>query len=306
MFSRLYTHHFFRNHNYYDRERYENILKDPKSVVWRRINRFIDMCVFASVGIIILETVGDFSEKYQLPFFILDALISLVFAAEYNYRFMRAKNKKFFVTRPMNIIDFLSFAPFFIGMMFLPIAWFDFLKVLRLARILRLFEVSSHSPIALWFMRTLRAYKQEYVAIWAIFLSILIIISTFVYYLENAFNPDFSSIPQSMWWGIVTMSTVWYGDMVPTTVWWKILWSIVILLWPVMLAVMSSITILVFMDVAESHKQTIFKSCSKCRTRNDDEANYCKNCGNKHFISEVSWPAAESKIPFIGKLFSQK
>jgi len=59
------------------------------------------------------------------------------------------------------------------------------------------------------------------------------------------------------------------------------------------------------MDVAEGHKQSLFKTCSKCRTRNEDEANYCKYCGNKHFLTTVV-EVERKKIPFLDKLFSKK
>ena len=124
------------------------------------------------------------------------------------YRFMRAREKKVFVLKGMNIIDFLSFAPFFIGLIFAPLAGLDILKILRVFRVLRLFEVSAQSPIAIGFIKTIKEYQNEYRAILGIFLSLLIIISSFVYYSEVSVNPEFSSITQSLWWGIVTMTTV--------------------------------------------------------------------------------------------------
>ena len=121
---------------------------------------------------------------------------------------MRSHRKLDFSINIFNIIDLLSFAPFFIGLLFQMFAGFDILKVLRLLRILRLFEVSSHSPIVLGFLHTIKEYRHEYKAIFSIFVSILIIISTFVYYCEFPENTEFSSIPQTLWWGIVTMTTV--------------------------------------------------------------------------------------------------
>ena len=305
MFARLYTPHFFRNHNYYDKERYENILRDPQSTLWKKLNNIIGFCVILAVAVIIFETLEDYSTRYAVYFFVVDAIVSLIFAGEYMYRFLRSRNKGAFVQRPMNIIDFLSFGPFFLGLIFVPFAWLDILKILRLFRILRLFEVFSHSPIALGFVRTLRAYSKEYTAIGSIFLSILIVISTLVYYFETAYNADFASIPHTLWWGIVTMTTVGYGDMSPITLGGKALGVVLILLWPVLLAVISSITILVFMDVAEAHKQSLFKTCAHCRTRNPDEANFCMSCGKKNFISEVH-EEKRPKLKMITKLFSKK
>lgn len=143
-----------------------------------------------------------------MEFFMIDIFVSFVFALEYIYRFMRARKKFDFSINIFNIIDLLSFAPFFIGLIFQVFAGLDILKVLRLFRILRLFEVSSHSPIVLGFMRTIKEYRHEYKAVLSIFVSMLVIISTFVYYFEHAHNPDFSSIPETLWWGIVTMTTV--------------------------------------------------------------------------------------------------
>jgi len=293
MFTRLYNHKFFRHHEFYDREAYENILHDPKSRVWKYLTGFIQACVILAVAIIILESVNDWEFVYKREIFILDALVSLV------------RNKRFFVSRTMNIIDFLSFGPFFIGLIFAPLAWFDVLKILRILRILRLFEVSSQSPIALWFMRTVKQYKPEYKWIIGIFSSFLIIFSTFVYVFENGVNSSFSSVPDALWWGMVTMTTVWYGDIVPITFWWKFFWAVLIFLGPVLLAVISSITILVFMDVAESHKLSLFKTCVKCRTRNVWEANYCQNCWHQHFISNIV-DEQRPKISFIEKLFSKR
>lgn len=306
MFTRLYNHKFFRHHEFYDREAYENILHDPKSNLWRKLNAFIQLCVIFAVIVIMLETVSNWGEKYEIHFFIVDALLSLVFITEYIYRFLRARKKKFFLTKTMNIIDFLSFGPFFIGLIFAPVAGFDILKILRIFRTLRLFEVSSQSPIALWFMRTVQHYKQEYKGILGIFLTFLIVFSTFVYAFEKSVNPDFASIPHSIWWGLVTMTTVGYGDMVPMSLGWKIFGSVLIVLGPVLLAVISSITILVFMDVAESHKLSLFKTCAKCRAKNSDEANFCHNCAHDHFISWIMEVWEPQKIPFMKRLFSKR
>lgn len=306
MFTRLLQYELLKKKQFYDREKYPDILSDPESPLGRYLKICIQFCVFIAVGIILLETVESIGGKYQYEFFVLDAVISLIFAWEYSYRYLKARDKKEFVFRGMNIIDLLSFVPFFIGLIFSSAAGLDILKILRVLRTLRLFEVSTSSPIALGFIKTIREYHKEYRAILWIFISVLIIISSFVYYSEYRVNPDFSSIPQSLWWGIVTMTTVGYGDMAPVTLFGKLLWSILILLWPVLLAVISSITILVFMDVAESQKITASKICRVCKTRNNEHANFCFNCWEQHFTDvDHSWEVI-SRIPLLNKLFSKK
>ena len=131
-------------------------------------------------------------------------------------------------------------------------------------------------------------------------------VSTFVYYFEFPTNPDFSSIPQSLWWGIVTMSTVGYGDMAPITLGGRILGVLLILLGPVLLAVISSITILVFMDVAEGQRRTDTKICTTCKTRNPEDANFCFNCGEQHFTEVMRQKKELKKLPLLAKLFERK
>ncbi len=305
MFLRLLGYDIVKKKKFYDRDKYDDILSDPQSTLWRRLNNFVSLCVFIGVGIIILESIPWAIGAFWEDFFLVDVAISMVFALEYLYRFLRSKHKFDFSINIFNIIDLLSFVPFFIGLVFHVFGGLDVLKVLRLLRILRLFEVSSHSPIVLGFFNTIREYRHEYKAIFSIFISLLIIISTFVYYFEFPQNPDFASIPHTLWWGIVTMTTVGYGDMSPVTLYGKLFGTLLILLWPVLVAVIGSITILVFMDVAEAQKEGETKICTICKTHNPSEANFCFECGNQHFMGNDG-SKEKSQLSFIQKVFSRR
>ena len=83
-----------------------------------------------------------------------------------------------------------------------------------------------------------------------------------------------------MWWATVTMTTVWYWDLVPITIYWKILAWILMFLWPVVIAIISAITVFVFL---ESTKLIDFWRliCSECWTENAKSSNYCKHCSYK-------------------------
>ncbi len=266
----------------YDREKYENFLEDPNSLIGQNVNSFILALVLLSVVSLCLESIGDNYYVYAEQFFFINLIVSIVFLLEYVYRFLRAKKKIEFITDVFNTIDLLSFLPFFIHLL----SGTEFLRVLRLLRILRLFDFMKHTPVLFWFVKSMKNYKKEYEAITSLIAIILVVVSVFVYHFENGINPKFSSIPESFRWAVVTMTTVWYGDIYPITPMWKILGSIIIFLWPALVAVVSSITILIFMDVAEVQRKVknILKSwviCPTCWNDNSPNANYCGKCWTK-------------------------
>ncbi len=269
------------------RKEYENILENPHSKIWIVLSKIIAFLIVVSVWMIFFETVWDNFANYWNQLFILDFFISSVFLIEYGYRLIRAERKIQFILKPLSIIDLLSFLPFFIWL-WLKSSFYtlDMLKVLRIVRVLRLLEINSYSPITIWFIKTIKNYGKEYKSIMFLFLTVLIVISTFVFYAEHNVNPTFSSIPKALWWWIVTMTTVWYWDMVPVTALWKTFGVFTIFLWPLLLAVTSSITILVFMDVVELHRAVLEKVCSRCKTVSRSEANYCYKCWTSDFMTD--------------------
>ena len=286
MFKRLFSRVDNRFSLKYDKKKYENILDDPDSKVGVNASKVIVALVVISILVLVFESLWNYGEFYKIELLVIDFIISTVFAMEYLYRFMRAKSKRKFVKYPLNIVDLLSFLPFFLWLVFAPLLNAEILKVFRLARVFRILKLAKHIPVIVGFIKALRWYKSEYKGIAILFLIVLTIVSVLVYHAEHDANPEmFSSIPSALWWAIVTMTTVWYWDMYPITNLWRFIWSWLIILWPVLLAVVSAVTILVFMDVVErwrKKKEKIWKKhCSRCDEKNKRKANFCIKCGKK-------------------------
>ncbi len=273
----------------YDKRKFENILEDPNNKFWNFFNGFIILLIIFSVFILILESFKWLWPLIRYELYIADFFISFVFWIEYLYRLFRAKNKVSFVKDILNIIDLLAFVLFFLVIAFF---WVDFsinsvyMASIRLIRIFRILKLAKHIPVMSWFLKALKDYKNEYKWIFITLFIILTVVSILIFEVENKANPImFSSIPQAFWWSIVTMTTVWYWDIYPITALWKIIWSVLILLWPILIAVVSSVTILVFMEVVENQKlksdKIIWKTCSRCNSKNLKRANYCMVCGKK-------------------------
>lgn len=266
----------------YNKKKYENILDDPHNKIWVFLSNFITFLIILFAFVISFESLWNNWIIYFHELFYFDAFISTVFALEYFYRFLRTKNKINFLFNPIRIIDLFSFLPFFLWL----VAIGDFLKVLRLLRILRVLRLIKEIPLTAWFIKSLKDYKDEYKAVFILFIVILFIGSSFVYFIEkNIAWTSFTSIPISLWWGLVTMTSVWYWDMVPSTSFWKIIASFLVFIWPLLLALVSAVTIMVFMDNAKRHaimsNSRRWRRCSICNSRNALDSNYCWKCWAK-------------------------
>lgn len=268
---------------YYDKEKYENIL-DSDNKIWIFLNDFLFYLVLIFIGVLIFESIWDNETKYYMQIYYFDFSISIVFAIEYFYRLFKARKKLSFIFSFIWIVDLLSFLPFFLGFF----AQWDFLKILRLFRIFRVLRILKKVSLTNTFIKSLKEYQDEYKAIFILFIIILFIWSFFVYFAEkNVAWTSFVDIPHTLWWGLVTMSTVWYGDMYPSTDLGKIFASILVFIWPVIYGLASAVTVMVFAESIKSHEfETWFrrwKTCKVCNKRNYKTANYCQRCGHKFF-----------------------
>lgn len=263
----------------YNASKYENILDDPNSKLGVFLESVLFYLILLFCFLIAVESIWDNATKYFKLFFIFDFFISSVFAIEYIYRGIKAKQKCKFLINPMRIIDLLSFLPFFLWF----IASGSYLKIFRILRYFRIFRLIKKIPLSAGFIYSLKYYLDEFKAISSLYFTILFLGSTFVYYAEKWVNPNsFNSIPETLWWGLVTMTTVWYGDITPITVMGRVIWSILVFIWPLMWAIIWAITVVVFMDTAkyiEKQNNHRHKLCHRCKSRNVKEANYCIKCG---------------------------
>lgn len=272
-------------------------LENHNDKLTKTINFLVNFFTIFFLFVLIIESIDNFAIKYENIFFIIDFIISIIFAIEYFLYFSCSKNKKWFIIQPGRIIDFLSFAPFFILLIlwyFLSHIQWDFntlisiLIALRLFRIFKVLRLVDKIPLTSWFLHSLKEYKDEYKAVFILFFVVLYILSFAVYFVEHKVNPWISNMLDALWWWLVTMTTVWYWDVTPITPLWKLIASFLVFLWPIVLWIFSAITIMVFMDNTERHRYIIFnklakrvKFCPKCNTKNLKEANYCMKCGYK-------------------------
>lgn len=216
-----------------------NPLPDRKDPVSRGVNGFLFGLILVNILAVILETVQPLRAKYADVFKCLEIVSVCIFTAEYGLRLWTADLKAGYsapfwgrvryIFSPLALFDLFAFLPFYLPW-FIPLD-LRFLRALRLLRMVRLLKIVRYAKSLRLMAEVLRKKKEELLLTFSFLLVFLLFTSTLMYYIERGVQPDkFASIPEAMWWGVVTLTTVGYGDVYPLTPLGKILAAVIAVL----------------------------------------------------------------------------
>ncbi|MGB3466689.1 MAG: ion transporter [Cyclobacteriaceae bacterium] len=187
---------------------------------------FIMTLIILNVAAVILETVDSIADEYHRFFVLFELFSVIIFTFEYFLRLWACTGLEEY-SHPVwgrisymftlgALIDLLAILPFYIPI-FISIDG-RFLRILRLFRLFRLFKLGRYSSAFKMIENVLNNRRSELTISVGIILSMLVIASSMMYFIENEAQPEkFSSIPETMWWGVATLTTVGYGDVYPIT-----------------------------------------------------------------------------------------
>ena len=235
------------------------------------------LLILLSTFIVMMESVQIFDAKLHLLFVILEIIITAFFTVEYVLRILTIKNKKAYIFSFFGIIDFLAILPFYLSLFFPITKYFLILRMLRMLRVFRIFNLLDFMNDGYFIVRALK-HSSRKIYIFLLFLVIFCVIVGSLMFMVEGHREGFESIPQSIYWAVVTVTTVGYGDVSPGTPLGKFL-SVLL-----MLAGYSIIAVPTGIVTAEmrNKRQNLEKVCGRCGNEDiDDDARYCKICGEK-------------------------
>jgi voltage-gated potassium channel len=209
--------------------------------------------------------------------------VTIVFTIEYILRIIVTKRSFAYIFSFYGIIDLLSVIPTYLGIFFVGTRSLVVIRALRLLRIFRILKLSRYTSEGTTIIRALRASREKIsVFIFAVF-TLVIIIGTVMYLIEGSEN-GYTSIPKGIYWAIVTLTTVGYGDIAPATNLGQFIASFVMILGYAIIAVPTGIVTAEFARERRATKQSR-KCCPACtKEGHEEDAEFCRFCGEKLHI----------------------
>jgi voltage-gated potassium channel len=246
--------------------------------------RYFDLAliwlILLSVATVILESVGAVRGQYGKLLYALEWFFTLLFTVEYCLRLLSVRHPLRYATSFFGVVDLLAIIPTYLSVFVPGSHYLLVIRILRLLRVFRLLKLSEYVTEAEVLRRALRASRHKISVFISAVVLLVVIIGALMYVIEGEAN-GFTSIPRSIYWAIVTMTTVGYGDLSPRTSLGQIVASIVMIIGYGIIAVPTGIVSVELAHAVRAGKVTS-QTCPSCEAEgHDSDAICCKYCGAK-------------------------
>ena len=263
------------------RDRLHQIIFEADTPRGKAFDIALLIAILLSVLVVMLESVGSIEEKYGALLLTLEWVFTILFTIEYVLRIYSINKPIKYIFSTMGIIDLLAIIPTYLIFVFPYLHTLTVIRSLRIIRIFRVFKLKRYIRGAYTMQIALRNAVPKIIVFLLSVLLLIIILGTIMYIFEGLVggNPGFQDIPNSIYWSIVTLTTVGYGNVIPVTVIGKIIAAAIMLLGYGIIAVPTGI---VTAGIIKTKKNISTQACINCsKEGHDEDALYCKYCGAK-------------------------
>ena len=268
--------HLVEHNRAHWRDKWNEVIFGHDTPAGRRFDIILLTLILLSVLSVMLESVRSIHEAYGVYLKIAEWVFTGLFTIEYAARLISAPNAKHYATSFFGIIDLLAIAPVYLSFLFAVEHSFTVVRSLRLLRVFRILKLTEYIGEANALRVALQSsFRKIVVFLFAVF-SIVIIVGALMYQLEGEAN-GFTSIPTAVYWAIVTVTTVGYGDISPKTVAGRIVASMLMIIGYGIIAVPTGI---VTFEFARASAAGPVRRCTACGLSvHNRDAVFCKRCG---------------------------
>ncbi len=277
----------------YYREKLYEIIFEADTATGRLFDIILLLFILGSVVVVMLDTVPNM-EQYHGLFYTLEWIFTIFFTIEYFTRIYTVHRPIKYITSFFGVIDLISIIPTYLTLFFAGTSSLMVVRALRLLRVFRIFKLGNFLFEGQVILKALKESRDKILVFMFFILVMVTIFGTVIFFVETQSalgnKESFSSVPKSVYWAIVTLSTVGYGDIYPTSPLGQFLSSILMILAYAVIAVPTGI---VTAEFSKGHKRKQAKKistqvCSFClKDGHDDDSEYCKFCGEHLHLADL-------------------
>ena len=262
------------------RARLHEIIFEADSRAGRIFDLALIWLILLSVATVILESISRVRAQYGDLLYALEWLFTILFTIEYLLRLLSVRHPFRYATSFFGVVDLLAIIPTYLSIFVPGSQYLLVIRILRLLRVFRLLKLSEYVAEADTLRLALRASRRKISVFISAVVLLVVIIGALMYVVEGEAH-GFTSIPTSIYWAVVTLTTVGYGDLSPRTSLGQILASIVMVIGYGIIAVPTGIVTVELAQAARQLKMSR-QSCPSCAAEGHDlDALFCKYCGAK-------------------------
>lgn len=238
--------------------------------------------ILASVGVLMLDSIIEIRANYGTWLLVAEWIFTILFTIEFVLRLWSSSNRVAYLRSFYGVIDVLALLPSYLALFLSGANYFLIIRILRVLRVFRVFKLARYTSEANVLLRSMAQARRK---ISVFFMSVLLLCAIFgaIMYLVEGPENGFTSIPRSVYWTIVTITTVGYGDITPVTVLGQIVASIAMLTGYSIIAVPTGIVTAELANEMqkEFRRERTRRACDVClKADHDNDAQHCKYCGS--------------------------
>ncbi|WP_434353553.1 ion transporter [Psychrobacter sp. HD31] len=264
------------------RERIHIVIDGTDTRLGKFFDIFLMVAIIASVAVVMLDSVLYIRLKYSEILFYAEWIFTILFTLEYTLRLFSTPNRARYAFSFFGIVDLLSLLPTYLSLFLGGVQYMTVVRILRILRVFRVLKLAAYMKQASFLASALNSSKQK---IFVFFLFVLLVVTVFgsvLYVIEGPEN-GFTSIPISIYWAIVTLTTVGYGDISPKTPLGQAVASMIMIVGYSIIAVPTGIFT---SELAKNMRPQLHPvTCPNCgKYGHASGAHYCDRCGHElHF-----------------------